>query len=58
MFPFNRKNIIKAIHNLLQLHYGTYTELTKLSILELRDIQIVLQDMSDEEKLMNAGMDT
>jgi hypothetical protein len=55
MFGFNRKQILKAIHALLQQNYGSYNDLIKLSILELSDIEKVIVSLDQQETLSKAG---
>jgi len=56
MFGFNRKNILKAIHALLQQNYGSYTELVNLTIMELTDIEKVIISLEQQETLSKAGL--
>jgi len=55
LFGFNRKNILKAIHSLLQQNYGSYNDLIELSILELSDIEKVIVSLEQQETLSKAG---
>lgn len=55
MFGFSRKNVLKAIHSLIQQGYGSYNELIQLSILELSDIERVIISLDQQETLSKAG---
>ena len=54
MFGFNRKQILKAIHILVQQNYS-YEELINRTILELADIEKVITSLQQQETLSKAG---
>ena len=56
MFGFDRKEVLKLIHSLIQAHYGTYTELINMTLQELFDILKVMKSMEQEETLTGAGL--
>ena len=53
---FNRKTVMKAIHALLQQNYGSFKELTSMTMLELTEIERVLISLDQEETLEKAGL--
>lgn len=55
MFGFKRKTILKAIHSLLQLNYGSYKDLIECTVLELTDIEKVIISLEQQEALSKAG---
>ena len=56
MFGFNRKEIIKLVHCLIQENYGTYVELTNMTLLEVYDILKTMKSIEQEETLMDTGL--
>ena len=52
----DRKAILKDIHELIQLGYGSYTELIQLTQQELLDIKKVIVSIQQAETLKNAGL--
>jgi len=56
MFGFDRKEVLKLIDNLIQSHYGTYKELTSLTLQEMYDILKTRKSIEQEDTMLNAGL--
>lgn len=56
MFGFDRKQTMKAIHSLIQQSYGSFEELTNMTLLQLTEIERVLISLDQEETLSKAGL--
>lgn len=56
MFGYNRKDVMKGIHALIQRKYGTYNELVNMTLLELSEIEKVIISMEQQETLARAGL--
>ena len=51
---FKRKKVLIAIHILVQQNYS-YEELTRLSLIELADIETAIVSLQQQETLSKAG---
>lgn len=56
MFGFDRKSILKELHQLIQMNYGSYNELISLTQQELSDIKKVIISLQQQETLEKAGL--
>jgi len=56
MFGFDRKEILKLIHLLIQAKYGTYTELINMTLQELSDVLKVIKSIEQEETISGVGL--
>lgn len=56
MYGFDRKQTMKAIHSLIQQNYGSFEELTNMTLLQLTEIERVLISLDQEETLSKAGL--
>jgi hypothetical protein len=54
LFGFDRKDILKTIHSLIQQGYD-YTSLVNMTLLEITDIGKVLVSLEQQETLSKAG---
>ena len=56
MFGFDRKEILKQVHRLIDYGYGSFNELITLTIQEITDICKVIMSIQQEETLKEVGL--
>ena len=56
MFGFDRKSILKEIHCLIEIGYGSFSELVSMTLQELSDIEKIVMSIKQDETLKKAGM--
>lgn len=55
LFGFNRKDLLKSLHYLIEKGYGPFNDLINMTILELSEIEKVIISIEQQETLSNAG---